>query len=444
MVEARRHLAREKRVVGARRSGLRDFWIAARTFFRHPSMVGSSFPASQRMVSRMFRSVDWNAINLMVEFGPGTGAFTATALGYLRPDATLLAIDTSSDFTQHLRRTLGGDSRLIVVTGSASDLDAILAARGINHIDCILSGLPFSTLSEAEARRIVDASARLLRPSGSFLAYQMRTAIRPYLVARFDTVMHDFEWWNLPPCHLYRACLNASGVLLRANGMQPRHRVLLSGPPRNGKTSVAEAVAEALAVQFFTVRYDALVGSYLGETNTRLARLFDYARTVPCDLFFDEFDSIGKERGDIHETGEIKRVVSFLLMQIDQLPSYVVTIAATNHAELLDRAVWRRFQLRLSLPQPSTEALAVFLQRQFDIWPEPAGTRASTVASRLGEISYAETLEFCQTVRRQHILSLGGRSIKDILKEQLDLWATRVGTNEVNAARSGKAAPSPE
>lgn len=91
--------------------------------------------------------------------------------------------------------------------------------------------------------------------------------------------------------------------LLRAHGMQPRHRVLLSGPPGNGKTSIAEAIAEALAVQFFTVRYDALVGSYLGETNTRLARLFDYARTVPCVLFFDEFDSIGKERGDIHETG---------------------------------------------------------------------------------------------------------------------------------------------
>ncbi len=154
--------------------------------------------------------------------------------------------------------------------------------------------------------------------------------------------------------------------LLRAHGMQPRHRVLLSGPPGNGKTSVAEVIAEALAVQFFTVRYDALVGSYLGETNTRLARLFDYARTVRCVLFFDEFDLIGKERGDVHETGEIKRVVSFLLMQIDQLPSYVVTVAATNHAELLDRAVWRRFQLRLALPQPSHDALAVFLDRQFD------------------------------------------------------------------------------
>ena len=95
--------------------------------------------------------------------------------------------------------------------------------------------------------------------------------------------------------------------VLRAHGYEPRHKVLLSGPPGNGKTSYAEAVAEALALPFFVVRYDALIGSYLGETNTRLRKLFDYVRTQPCVLFFDEFDSIGKERGDTHETGEIKR-----------------------------------------------------------------------------------------------------------------------------------------
>ena len=232
--------------------------------------------------------------------------------------------------------------------------------------------------------------------------------------------------------------------LLRAHGMQPRHRVLLSGPPGNGKTSVAEAIAEALAVQFFTVRYDALVGSYLGETNTRLARLFDYARTVPCVLFFDEFDSIGKERGDIHETGEIKRVVSFLLMQIDQLPSYVVTVAATNHAELLDRAVWRRFQLRLALPQPTRDALAVFLDRQFEAWPEPTGIEASKLAAGLGNISFAEALEFCQTVRRQHILSLGNRMLRDILSEQFKLWTARVVPELTYAPRSRETSPSPE
>jgi SpoVK/Ycf46/Vps4 family AAA+-type ATPase len=149
--------------------------------------------------------------------------------------------------------------------------------------------------------------------------------------------------------------------LLRARGVEPRHRLLLIGSPGTGKTSLAEAVAESVAAPLFVVRYELVIGSYLGETAARLKRVFDYARTTPCVLFFDEFDAIGKERGDIHETGEIKRVVTSLLMQVDDLPSYAIIAAATNHPELLDRASWRRFQLRLLLPMPTTQALASYI-----------------------------------------------------------------------------------
>lgn len=223
--------------------------------------------------------------------------------------------------------------------------------------------------------------------------------------------------------------------ILRAHGYEPRHKVLLSGPPGNGKTSYAEAVAEALALPFFVVRYDALIGSYLGETNSRLRKLFDYARIQPCVLFFDEFDSIGKERGDTHETGEIKRVVSFLLMQIDQLPSYVLTIAATNHAELLDRAVWRRFQLRMAFPSPQKNEVATFLEKIIAFWPEQPRMSAVTLASRLKVTSYAEARDFCQNVRRRHILGLGEIGIDSAIKVELDLWAARVKPEVMNADR---------
>ena len=214
--------------------------------------------------------------------------------------------------------------------------------------------------------------------------------------------------------------------LLRAHGLDPRHRLLLVGPPGNGKTSLAEAIAEALAVPFFVVRYESMIGSYLGETATRLKRVFDYVRTTPCVLFFDEFDAVGKERGDIHETGEIKRVVTSLLMHVDELPSYAVVIAATNHSELLDRAVWRRFQLRLSLPAPSQAELIEYFDRFLTSFYKHPGVTASAIAKRLGSISYAEAEEFTLDVRRRDVMTMKERPLKKTVEEQLTLWDKRV------------------
>jgi SpoVK/Ycf46/Vps4 family AAA+-type ATPase len=229
--------------------------------------------------------------------------------------------------------------------------------------------------------------------------------------------------------------------LLRSHSLEPRHRILLVGPPGNGKTTLAEAIAEALAVPFFVVRYEGMIGSFLGETASRLKRVFEYARTTPCVLFFDEFDAVGKERGDKHETGEIKRVVTSLLMQIDDLPSYVVVIAATNHAELLDRAVWRRFQLRLSLPAPSLRQLAEYIELLSKKAEVKLGMSPAQMVKSLGRVSYAEAEEFLLNVMRRGILTLGERPYAEIVREQLKLWATRArsakgGTGEGRSAGS--------
>jgi len=218
--------------------------------------------------------------------------------------------------------------------------------------------------------------------------------------------------------------------LLRSHSLEPRHRVLLVGPPGNGKTSLAEAIAESLALPFFTVRYESMIGSFLGETASRMKHVFDYVRTTPCVLFFDEFDAVGKERGDTHETGEIKRVVTSLLMQIDDLPSYVVVVAATNHAELLDRAVWRRFELRLSLPAPNEKQLSAFvanLSQRADI---QLGVKPLQVAKTLGPVSYGEAELFFFDLARRQVLSMGERSPSDIAKEQLSIWASRARSSD--------------
>ncbi|HYD30296.1 MAG TPA: ATP-binding protein [Azospirillaceae bacterium] len=216
-----------------------------------------------------------------------------------------------------------------------------------------------------------------------------------------------------------------SGNLLRAHGLEPRHRVILSGPPGNGKTSLAEALAEALAVPFLVVRYESIIGSYLGETATRLKRVFDYARTTPCVLFFDEFDAVGKERGDIHETGEIKRVVSSLLLQVDDLPAYTVIVCATNHPELLDRAVWRRFQLRLELPNPDRKQLQKWFDRFLPQIGDASGFSSATLSAKLYGASFADVEQFSLDIRRRLVMSMGDMSANEAISRQLALWAHR-------------------
>ena len=208
--------------------------------------------------------------------------------------------------------------------------------------------------------------------------------------------------------------------LLKSHGLEPRHRVLLVGPPGGGKTSLAEAIATEIMVPLLVARYEALITSYLGETAGRLDALFDAVRTRPCVLFFDEFDTIAKERGDIHETGEIKRVVSSLLLQIDRLPSYVVVVVATNHPELLDRAVWRRFQARLTLPAATREGVIEFLER----WVNRTGIALEystrTLADKLRGLSYAEIEEFVTTVQRRLVLSEPGSDRRALVRSCLE------------------------
>jgi SpoVK/Ycf46/Vps4 family AAA+-type ATPase len=223
--------------------------------------------------------------------------------------------------------------------------------------------------------------------------------------------------------------------LLHSYGVEPRNKVLLIGPPGNGKTSLAEAMAGALMVPLYTVKYESIVGAYLGETASRLAKLFDYVRTRQCVLFFDEFETLGKERGDQHETGEIKRVVSSLLLQIDALPSYVVIVAATNHENLLDTAAWRRFQLKMELPKPSSGDLELWFSRfelhnnfKFDIG-------INTLAKMLSGKSFAEAEEFALSVYRQFILNQPNANMKNITANQLKIYSGGKSNNKEGIKR---------
>lgn len=328
----------------------------------------------------------------------------------------------------------------LVEAGSGGDLDhfrrtlsAIIAEeRGKQHY--VLADRLERYLSQARDDRTSDAGPALSPVQSSELWYeqsprrQLSDLILPPLVERIVrevvTEHHRSE-------------------LLAAYGLEPRHRLLFMGPPGNGKTTLAEALAEALAVPIITLRYEGVIGSYLGETANRLRRVFEYVRTRPCVFFIDEFDTLGKERGDPHDTGEIKRVVSSLLLQIDDLPSHVVVVTATNHPELLDRAVWRRFEIRLTLPPPDRTGTSRWLSKlERESGIKLAGLRRNL--SRLfAGASYSDLGDLETDIRRHLVLRATDESPTAIVADRLALWQHTRDTAGVRQIARPSRNPSP-
>lgn len=144
-----------------------------------------------------------------------------------------------------------------------------------------------------------------------------------------------------------------AGCIL-AHGLSLRRKLLLVGPPGTGKTMTASVLAAELGIPLFQVRLDALITKFLGETAARLRQVFEAADQARGVYFFDEFDAIGSQRGLSNDVGEIRRVLNSFLQMIEQDRSNSLIVAATNHAEILDRALFRRFDdvLHYTLPDP--------------------------------------------------------------------------------------------
>jgi len=179
-------------------------WQFLRGFFKHPKMVGSIIPSSRILIERMLGPVDWANTKLFVEYGPGVGTFTRPILDLLGPDAKLVTIDTNPDFTKFLTRSID-DPRLIAVTGSAAEVDKILAERSLGEADYVLSGLPFSTLPPGVGEAIAEATAKVIRPGGAFLIYQFNPKVKDFIEPHFEQIERGFEWINVPPATLFWA-----------------------------------------------------------------------------------------------------------------------------------------------------------------------------------------------------------------------------------------------
>ena len=132
---------------------------------------------------------------------------------------------------------------------------------------------------------------------------------------------------------------------LQAMGLTPTRSAIFVGPPGVGKTLTARWLAAQLKVPLYVLDLTAVMSSLLGKSGTNLRAAIDFAKREPCVLLLDEIDAIAKRRSDDSDVGELKRLVTVILQEVDEWPASSVLLAATNHPELIDPALWRRFDL---------------------------------------------------------------------------------------------------
>lgn len=234
----------------------------------------------------------------------------------------------------------------------------------VQAIRCIAANEPSNSTLKDRLSRLLQRSSpslasRLVPKELSTLVLQVEPRLGLEGVFLPDHVLGDVKDFLLERKHAER---------LAATGLGSAHKLMLSGPPGNGKTTLAGAIAMELGLPLLCADFSTIVSSHLGETGANIAKLFRVLQT-PAVLFLDEMETLLSERagfGNATDVGEVRRVVSTLLSEIDRLPKHIILVGATNHREMLDRAVVRRFDFHWELPVPS-EGLVQQWLRNFAI-----------------------------------------------------------------------------
>jgi SpoVK/Ycf46/Vps4 family AAA+-type ATPase len=211
---------------------------------------------------------------------------------------------------------------------------------------------------------------------------------------------------------------------LRSHGLPPKRKILLVGPPGCGKTMTAHAIAGELGLSIFTVRLDGLLTKYLGETTAKLRLIFDAMNEVRGVYLFDEFDSIGSDRGIMNDVGEIKRVLNSFLMYIEHDESNSLIFAATNFAQSLDYALFRRFDDIIEYELPGRKERLQILQYRLTTVPT-SKVDYEQIAKKSEGRSYAEITRICEEAIKSKIINDRDQiTSKDLLTALSELPAT--------------------
>ena len=204
---------------------------------------------------------------------------------------------------------------------------------------------------------------------------------------------------------------------LNSLGLGVPNAILLYGPPGCGKTKCAYLIAKELQLPLVIARIDSLISSYLGTTAKNIRTLFEYTQKFPCVLFLDEFDAIAKARDDSNELGELKRVVNSLLQNVDSMSKDSLLLAATNHEQLLDSAVWRRFDYKIEIELPDMEAITQMISLFTNNSKELSKKETQNLATILQGLSGADIEDIVTKALRNSVIYNNKFSKRNIYEE---------------------------
>jgi SpoVK/Ycf46/Vps4 family AAA+-type ATPase len=274
-----------------------------------------------------------------------------------------------------------------------------------------------SLIDLAKQRRGIMQPVPISRPKGE-LAGLLTVS---YPKARFgDVILNEILEEQLQ--RVVREQRHASKIL--NHGLSPRRKILLVGPPGTGKTLTASMLAGELGLPLLQIRLDGLITKYMGETAAKLRQVFDATSQTRGVYFFDEFDAIGSQRGLPNDIGEIRRVLNSFLQMIEQDQSHSLIVAATNHPEVLDHALFRRFDDVMHYELPDEQQIATLLKARLINFAEKKFSWKDLAASAVG-LSHAEITRAAQDVLKEALSDnrecVSEDKILFMLKERHDL-----------------------
>lgn len=188
-------------------------------------------------------------------------------------------------------------------------------------------------------------------------------------------------------------------------GIKPSNSILLHGEPGVGKTYSAKWLSYKLNMPLITLDLSATISSYLGKTGQNIKQVLEYAKSFNSILFLDEFDAIAKKRDDQSDIGELKRIVNILLKELEEWPADNIVIAATNHPEILDKAIWRRFDKHFELKNLDNKLSKDIIKRELELIENINEKDLEVISYFVKNQSPASIVKLCDSIKRRYILS---------------------------------------